>query len=173
MNVEKKLKFDVIEKAKKTQSKFKNNLKNSIMTTKEFLNGTKEVLIANETSGLMAFKSYQDGTRNAIDQAHKNYLKKGQSINQQKWFKVIKQENGMPTIVWTNNGSSTTLVYDDGNIKFDEEVNGSVSVCRVIGASSINFISFYGNILEVIEAVKNDNFSHSKSDLIAPVEFFT
>jgi hypothetical protein len=142
------------------------------MTTKEFLNGTKEVVIANETSRLMDFKSYQDGTRNASEQAEKNYLKKGQSINQQKFFKVIKQKNGIPTIVWTDNGSSTTLVYADGNVRFDEEVNGTVSICRVIGASSSNFISFYGSVLEVIEAIKNDNFNHSKSGLLAPVEFF-
>ncbi len=143
------------------------------MTIKEFLNGTKEVVIANETSRLMAFKSYQDGTRSASEQAEKNYLEKGQSINQEKWFKVVKQENGMPTIIWTNNGSSTVLVYADGNVRFDEEVNGTVSICRVIGASSRNFISFYGNILEAIEAVKKDEFTHSKSGLIAPVEFFT
>jgi hypothetical protein len=141
------------------------------MKTKEFLNGTKEVVIANETSRLMAFISYQDGTRNASEQSEKNYLEKDQSINQKKWFKVIKQENGMPTIVWTNNGSSTILVYADGNVRFDEEVNGTVSICRIIGASSRNFISFYGNILEVITAVKNNDFIHSKSGLIAPVEF--
>lgn len=143
------------------------------MKTKEFLNRTKEVVIENETSRLMTFKSYKDGTRNASEQADKNYLQKGRSINQKKWFKVVKQENGMPTIIWTNNGSSTTLVYVDGNIRFNEEVNSSVSVCRVIGASSRNFISFYGNILEVIEAVKKNEFTHSKSGLIASVEFFT
>lgn len=142
------------------------------MTTRNFLNETKEVVISNETSRLMAFKSYKDGIRNAKEQAEKYYAEKERSINAKKWFKIIKQEKGMPTIIWTINGSLTTLVYADKNVKFDEEVGGTLSICRVIGASSRNFIPFFGTISEVIDAVKKDNFTHSKSGLISPIEFF-
>ena len=65
----------------------------------------------------------------------------------------------------------TMIVYTDGNIKYDEEVSGKSSICRVIGASSSNFQSFYGTIEQVLNAVKTGNLNHEKKGLLSPVEF--
>lgn len=140
------------------------------MTTREFLNGTKETVIANEVNSLNECASYKNGLRNANEQAVKNYETKLRSVNQDRWFKIIEQENH-PTIIWSHNASMTMIVYADGNVKYDEEVNGKSSICRVIGATSNNFKSFFGTISEVLEAVKTGNFKHSKIGLLSPVEF--
>jgi hypothetical protein len=139
------------------------------MKTKTFLTESRELVIENEIKNLLTFKSYQDGTRNAKDQAFKNYEQMQRIVEQKRWFKIVEQEGNHPTIIWTNNGSLTILVWKDGNVRYDEEVNGTLSVCRVIGASS-NGLSFYGSITEVVEAVKKCEFKHSKSEILAPVE---
>lgn len=140
------------------------------MKTREILNEKKEIVISNEIERLNQFTSYQEGLRNAKEQANKNYDQAIRSINQKRWFKIIHQENEYPTIIWTNNSSLTMIAYPDGNFKYDDEIEGNSNFCRVIGASSRDFISFHGTIQEVIEVAKNKNFKGEK--LLAPVEFF-
>ncbi|MEI6865599.1 hypothetical protein [Flavicella sp.] len=65
------------------------------------------------------------------------------------------------------------LVYTDGNVHYNDEIPSKSQVCRFIGATSRNFISFYGTIKEVTSAVITDNYTNEKSNLLSPVEFYT
>jgi len=142
------------------------------MTTRQILTLPKSEVIKLEIENLNTFKSYKEGLRNAEEQSLKNYETQVRSLNQKRWFKIILQENH-PDIVWSLNGSLTMLVYTDGNINYNNEIPNTSNICRVIGASSRDFISFYGTIEEVLSAVKEGNYTHEKSSLLSPVEFYS
>jgi hypothetical protein len=141
------------------------------MKTREILTTEKSEVINNEIARLNEYSSYKEGLRDARTQALKYYEADLRSINAQRWFKIIKQSSN-PTVIWSHNASLTMIVYDDGNFKYDDEIEGNSNYCRVVGASSTNFIPFYGTIMEAISAVKNNNFTHKKEGLLSPVEFF-
>ena len=141
------------------------------MKTRDLFEKTKKEAINNEIARLQTYKSYKEGLRDAEKQANVYYEQIKRSVNQQRWFKIIKQDN-LPLIAWSQNNSITMVFYADGNYKFSDEIDGKTNYCRVVGASKNADTHFYGTIKELIEAVKNDNFTHKKNNLLAPVEHF-
>ena len=141
------------------------------MKTREFLNTTKEDFLKSEEIRLSKHSSYKSGKRDPKKQAEKYHDQTLRQLNQERWFKIVEQEVDYPTIAWSSNGSLTMVKYSDGNIKFDDEIEGNTNFCRVVGSSARNFKSFFGSIKDVVSAFESNDYSHSKEGQLAPVEF--